>query len=109
MSVSTVTEQYHVPYNGRVVLRSHYSALRGGKRRVTNRTIQWLDVDVAQCGRTHIVTLRVSKVDLLRAIYRAGYSVVSAPKRRILDWASISTDYIPQPEVRVVEKSVTGS
>lgn len=76
-------EFFKVPYNGTISILSYYVFLRGRKV-LRGRTVTWYKDDVALVvDKSGVVNHQTSKVRLLRAIYRAGYSVLGMSKRRL--------------------------
>jgi hypothetical protein len=90
-------EYYRVPYNGDISIRSHFT-FRDGRRVLVDRRVTWYrDPAALEEDRFGKVNHRVSKVNLLRAIYRAGYSVIGMSKRRL---EAESTRYVHDFDMR---------
>lgn len=79
MTFLTVTIScYSVPYNG------HVTIVQTRKRgRVIDRYVQWRDTEQGEVTKEVIAPLKVSKVDLIRAIYWMGTSVVGRSNERL--------------------------
>lgn len=81
MSVIEKNALFHVPYNGDVSLSRTTSSFNNWKV-YGPWVIAWYGEDhrIARAGTVHH---RVSQVSLLRAIYRAGYQVLTMSRKDI--------------------------
>jgi hypothetical protein len=83
-SFISIHQYFDVPYNGIISIKETFECREIGKRRIAERMVTWYrdnpGLVIDKQGR---VNHQVSKVRLLKAIYRAGDSVIGMSKRRL--------------------------